>query len=481
MKNPFAPLRNWVAGRIKNKILFSVLAVFLVLYGGTLSYIYDIIRDDVLEVARRNALQDTRKLAWMLYRNYEDLEDARAYHRELETFLEIQTNLLEINVVNRELSIVGGTNFELIFETVSEDRYRQALQNRETLFMHLGGVAGTVDERPYINVVYPIAANAGVKVEGVRGAVETRYSLQQELADLAEIRNDTIGAGLAIMIAIAIAVTTISQSITRPIQDLYVGMEKANDGDLNIRVPVVGRDEIGYLTTTFNDMIDSIRKSNERILAILDSTRRFVPDQFLSALGRGDITAVELGDSIHRDMTVFFMDIRKFSTLSEQMSADDVLTFINALLEDVLPAIEQHNGFIDKYIGDAVMALFPGRPDDALLAAVDLRQRLVVFNKVREGRGKEAINVGIGINSGDLILGTLGSPTRIDTTVIGDTVNVASRLESLTKEYEVPVILPEEVFLSMAESTRARVQVRELGTVKIRGIENARSLVGVTG
>ena len=480
MKNPLAPLRNWAAGRIKNKILFSVLAVFLVLYGGTLSYIYDIIRDDMLEVARRNALQDSRKLAWTLYRNYEDLEDARLYHRDLETFLEIQTNLLEISVVNRELAIVGSTNFDLIFETVTDGKYRQALQNKESLLMHLGGSSGAQAEDPYINVVYPIRAHVGVKVEGVRGAVETRYSLKQEFEDLAEIRDNTIAAGVAIMIAIAMAVTTISQSITRPIQDLYVGMEKANDGDLNIHLPVVSRDEIGYLTTTFNDMIDSIRRSNERILAILDSSRRFVPDQFLSALGRGDITAVELGDSIHRDMTVFFMDIRKFSTLSEQMSADDVLTFINALLEDVLPAIEHHDGFIDKYIGDAVMALFPGRPDDALLAAVDLRQRLVAFNKARERRGDAPIDVGIGINSGDLILGTLGSPTRIDTTVIGNTVNVASRLEALTKEYELPVILPEEVFLAMEESTRARVQTENLGTVKIRGIEHEHSLIGVT-
>ena len=113
---------------------------------------------------------------------------------------------------------------------------------------------------------------------------------------------------------------------------------------------MVSKDEIGYLTSTFNDMIDSIRISNERIMAMVESSRRFVPDQFLSALGKSDITDVELGDAILRDMTVFFMDIRNFTNMSERMSADENLIFLNSLLESILPAIETHDGFIDKYL-----------------------------------------------------------------------------------------------------------------------------------
>lgn len=284
---------------------------------------------------------------------------------------------------------------------------------------------------------------------------------------------------MAILIGIAMVITLISHSITRPIHNLYSGMGRVDEGDLNIQLPVVSKDEIGYLTSIFNDMIDSIRISNERIMAMVESSRRFVPDQFLSALGKSDITDVELGDAILRDMTVFFMDIRNFTNMSERMSADENLIFLNSLLESILPAIETHDGFIDKYIGDAVMALFPDKPDNALLAAIDLCERIAAFNRSREGEGYSSIGVGVGINSGELILGTLGSTSRIDTTVIGSTINMASRLESLTKEYGVPIILPEDVFLAMDDSTRDKVRTKDLDLVKIRGIGNEVKLIGV--
>ena len=204
-----------------------------------------------------------------------------------------------------------------------------------------------------------------------------------------------------------------------------------------------------------------------------------MPEPFLSALGRSDITDVELGDAILRDMTVFFMDIRGFTNMSERMSAEETLVFLNELMELVLPAIGSHWGFIDKFIGDAVMALFPARADDALLAAVELRGFMADFNRERAAQGGAAVDLWIGINSGELILGTLGSTQRIYTTVIGNTVNIASRLESLTKEYNVPIILPEAVFLRMDPATRDRVESKDLGPVEIRGIEIPVRLVGV--
>ena len=125
------------------------------------------------------------------------------------------------------------------------------------------------------------------------------------------------------------------------------------------------------------------------------------------------------------------------------------------------------------------MALFPDKPDNALLAAIDLCERIAAFNREREGREYSSIGVGVGINYGELILGTLGSTSRIDTTVIGSTINMTSRLESLTKEYGVPIILPEDVFLAMDDSTRDKVRTKNLGLVKIRGIGNEVKLIGV--
>ena len=473
MNSPLASLYDWLAHRIRNKILFSVLAIFAILYGATLSYVYNRIREDLLQSARQEAESTTQILAITLYRNYEIENDSR----EIQSFMELgpmknKSNLLEINVLDRNLEIVSSTNEDNLFETAAGQKYAAALENTSSVQMLTQG------PEPFINIVYPVStAPSGDNY--ATGVLEIKFSLKRQFENLASIRTNTLAAGVAILCGIAVVISLIPQSITRPIRDLYSGMERANEGDLNIQVPVVSRDEIGYLTSTFNDMIDSIRISNERIVEIMESSRRFVPDQFLSALGRSDITDVELGDAILRDMTVFFMDIRKFTDLSERMSADENLIFLNSLLESILPAIENHNGFIDKYTGDAVMALFPDRSDNALLAAVDLRERVAAFNRERQGGGYVGIDVGVGINSGELILGTLGSSGRIDTTVIGSTVNIASRLESLTKEYGVPIILPEGVFLGMDYSTRDGVGTRDLGPVKIRGIENEVRLIGV--
>jgi class 3 adenylate cyclase/HAMP domain-containing protein len=475
MNSPLTSLYGRIARRIKNKILFSVLAVFIVIYGITLSYVYNRIKEDLLQSARQEAKSTTQVLAINLYRNYErPIEnDSRKIQSDIQETKKLKSNLLEINVLNRDLEIVSSTNEDNLFETASGQRYTKALENTisETLL---------VDRpEPFIHLVHPVSAGTA-KDNYADGILEIKFSLKDQFADLASIRTNTLVAGVFILLAIAVVVTLISQSITKPIHNLYAGMGQVNEaGDLHIQVPVVSQDEIGYLTSTFNDMIDSIRISNERIVAIMESSRRFVPDQFISALGKKDITDVDLGDAILRNMTVFFMDIRGFTKMSGQMSADENLIFLNSLLESILPPIKEHNGFIDKYIGDAVMALFPDRPDDALLAAIGLRQRMAAFNKERSEQGHDTVDVGVGINSGELILGTVGSPSRIDTTVIGSTVNIASRLESLTKELGAPIILPEKVFLALEQTTKDNVEIRNLGPIKIRGVENEVVLTGV--
>ena len=161
--------------------------------------------------------------------------------------------------------------------------------------------------------------------------------------------------------------------------------------------------------------------------------------------------------------------------MSQRMTAEENLIFLNALLLRILPAIEENDGFVDKYMGDAIKALFE-KPDDALLAAIALRCEVLAFNK----DGGTSIDVGIGINSGELILGTMGTTGRIDTTVIGSTVNVASRLESLTKEFEVPIIVSKAVYEALSETTRVELMTKELGPVKIRGIDEEIELIGVT-
>ena len=187
--------------------------------------------------------------------------------------------------------------------------------------------------------------------------------------------------------------------------------------------------------------------SSDTLREQLDTTTkaysRFVPRQFLHLLGIEDIRKVELGQQVERKMTILFADIRDFTALSETMSPQENFNFLNSYLIHMEPVITAHGGFIDKYIGDAIMALFPDSPDQALHCSLAMLQRLEEYNDGRQRAGYRPIRVGIGINTGIVILGTIGGAERMDGTVIGDSVNLAARMEKMTKEYRVSVLISE--------------------------------------
>lgn len=176
---------------------------------------------------------------------------------------------------------------------------------------------------------------------------------------------------------------------------------------------------------------------------------RFVPREFLEHLALDSILDVQLGDHVLKEMTVLFSDIRSFTALSEQMSPEENFRFVNSYLERMEPVIRHHRGFIDKYIGDAIMALFSGTADDALRAAISMLVALDDYNQGRNRAGYVPIRIGIGLNTGNLMLGTVGGPARMDGTVISDAVNLASRIEGLTKMYGASILI--------TEKTRARL------------------------
>ena len=182
---------------------------------------------------------------------------------------------------------------------------------------------------------------------------------------------------------------------------------------------------------------------SERLSTITEAYSRFVPREFLHLLGMDDIRKVEVGQQVERKMTILFADIRNFTSLSESMSPQENFNFLNSYLIHMEPVITAHGGFIDKYVGDAIMALFPDSPDAALRCALAMLERLEEYNHGRNRAGYRPIKVGIGINTGIVILGTIGGAARMDGTVIGDAVNLAARLERLTKEYRVPILISE--------------------------------------
>ena len=201
------------------------------------------------------------------------------------------------------------------------------------------------------------------------------------------------------------------------------------------------------------------------------SFRRFVPEQFLKLLHRQDITEVSLGEHTQREMSVFFADIRDFTALSETMSPQDNFRFINSYLEYVGPLIRKNSGFIDKYIGDAVMGIFPENPANAVRAAVEFHTNLREYNAGRQDSGFQPLRIGVGIHTGLLMLGTIGETERIDTTVISDSVNLASRVEGMTKQLGVIALITEHTYSAMSEEDRGQFHFRRLHCMQVKGKE----------
>lgn len=226
--------------------------------------------------------------------------------------------------------------------------------------------------------------------------------------------------------------------------------------------------EVILLSLGLGDRFNSVKEE-----ALATQTRmarsfsRFVPHEFLEMLARENIVDVQLGDQVQREMTVLFSDIRSFATMSEKQSPKETIDFLNAFFGRIAPVIRAHGGFVDKYIGDAIMALFPRKPDDALDAALAMAAELTAFNGGLRDEGRDPIAIGIGIHTGALVLGTIGEMDRIETTVIADAVNTASRIEGLNKELGTVILASHDSVSRLAGP--ARYLLRDIGPVKIRG------------
>lgn len=191
--------------------------------------------------------------------------------------------------------------------------------------------------------------------------------------------------------------------------------------------------------TERKEAVNKLKRLNE-------AYQRFVPHEFLKTLGKTSIEEVQLNDRIQKEMTILFSDIRLFSTLSETMTPEENFKFINSYLSHMGPLVREHHGFIDKFIGDSIMALFGRGADDAVTAAIIMLKKLIEYNEGRKRAGYRPIKIGIGINTGTLMLGTVGEAGRMEGTVISDAVNAAARLEKMTKRYNTPLLISEHTF-----------------------------------
>ena len=217
------------------------------------------------------------------------------------------------------------------------------------------------------------------------------------------------------------------------------------------------------------NMNDLKRFALEQQMRLTEAYQRFVPKQLLTILNKDSILDVQLGDQVQKEMSILFSDIRSFTSLSESMSPEENFRFVNKYLSKMGPIVRDNHGYIDKYIGDSIMALFDRSPEDAVHTSVKMLDALRLYNKERIQEGNNPILIGIGVNTGKMMLGTLGESDRMEGSVISDAVNLAARLEGLTKLYKTPLLLSEETFLKIGDSI---FDTRLIDKVAVKGKEN---------
>ena len=189
-----------------------------------------------------------------------------------------------------------------------------------------------------------------------------------------------------------------------------------------------------------------LRRSAEALQRAHQRSLKFVPFDYLKALGREHLEEVERGDTSARRVSIMFADIRGFTRIVEPMSPQESFEFVNQFFSQTESTIYAHDGFVDNYAGDGVMAIFPEHPMNALNAAIDFSRAVDALNQEREKEGLEALEIGIGLHIGDVIMGVCGGGRSLQCTVIGDAVNLAARLEGMASSYQTRLVISDELY-----------------------------------
>ncbi|MEG4803404.1 adenylate/guanylate cyclase domain-containing protein [Microcoleus sp. ARI1-B5] len=247
---------------------------------------------------------------------------------------------------------------------------------------------------------------------------------------------------------------------------------KNNSFEPQILSEVAARsDALGELAQVFSHMVQTVKAREQELEKLLQAYGRFVPDEYLQFLGKQSIVDFQLGDHVRKEMAIMFSDLRSFTTMAEQMTPQENFNFINTYLQQISPEIRKHNGFIVKYMGDGLMAVFPDGVDDAIQAGIVKFEQLQKFNQSRTINGEIPLNIGIGIHVGDTMVGIIGDANRMQADALSDHVNLTARLESLTKYYGVSLLISGDVVQRLSQ--REKYHIRFLDRAIVKGRQEA--------
>ncbi len=338
---------------------------------------------------------------------------------------------------------------------------------RETILLREVVLDGQTRARAGTPVV---EAAAALNLGGHRvGVLRVGVSLRRVEQARRTILRDALSAALVCMLLGIVVAWLVARQFTAPIRALEQSVSRMAGGDLAHRSSASSRSEIGALGAAVNRMAVALEKSFARLRGTLASFERFVPRKFLQVIAPAGIENIQVGVRAEHTITILFSDIRGYTSLSESSTPEQMFQLLNEYLPEMGAVIDANGGFIDKYIGDAIMALFDDpHADGALRAAAAMRVRLAALNARRIARGEKPFEIGIGLHRGQVIMGTVGFSSKIESTVIGDAVNCASRVEGLTKQYGVHVLATGAVVDALEQPAEFTLRVVD-AAAKIRG------------
>lgn len=350
-------------------------------------------------------------------------------------------------------------------------------QQRLTNQLQLSGMTYTDTQRialtdgEYGTLMRPLYGQPGDSLQIV-AVIQKSYN--ENIENVQAFQNVLLQFYIAVIAVSLIAVVLLARSVTRPILDLALRVRRIEAGDYGQAVQVSGEDEIGQLAGSVNNMAKGLAEK-EKVRDLLGKVvSHEIAEELLSK-------TIALGGE-ERIVTVLFSDIKGFTSLCENMAPEAVLTLLNRYLSEITEVIEANRGVVDKYTGDSVMALFGAplnRPNDAqnaIATVLSIQSTIATLNATNRATGMLEIGAGIGVHTGLVVAGNLGSQNRLNYTVIGDSVNLSARLEGLTRKYHVPNII--------SDATRADAPgfvYRELDLVRVAGKKEPVRIFEVVG
>ena len=368
---------------------------------------------------------------------------------------------------NAEVTFVDGSS--IFASTLSRKGAASAFRSSgsragEIFHAHIGG-------EDFLTYAVPLPAENGMPVALLQ------RSLDRELTPYLQLEHTYLGlAILGLIISLALGLW-IARGVARPVLQLAEGARMIAQGNYQHRVHLNQEDEVGVLAASFNDMSAGLAE-RDRVRDLLGKV--VSPEVAAELLRRG----VALGGE-EREVTVLFSDLRNFTSISEILAAREMVSILNDYFTRMSDIVEKHGGVVDKYVGDALMAIFgapvtkEGDADRALRAALEMTESLDQLNSDWNRRGLPGIELGIGINTDVVVAGNMGSEKRLNYTVIGDGVNLASRLEGLTKvaEYNSRII----VSATTLRKAKGVYQTRSLGEVMVKGRQTVAEIFALLG